>query len=479
MDPSRKAALRRVVLAGDGLIIVASMLGAFVLQGLLRDVLPILKVPPRFSEYALLAWLAVPLWLLLIVAFELDRCFEKPRRSTETAIDLLQMHVVGLIGLSILIFLTQAVVNRSLVVLFIGCSFALLTVERLAIGRWLDYQHRTGQGRLRVLLVGERSKAMRDFVAEARRDPIPPDFVGYLCASDEVPRAPSEGPPSSFPPRRGAPCDLERVLHEDAIHQVLFFPPFDRPAEIPAGLKTCETVGVPASFPIRLDQPFDAKPEVRLLFGRPFVTFEVSPKPAALLAAKRAIDFALAAAAVTFLAPIFCVAAAAILACMGRPVLFAQERAGLYGRRFRMLKFRTMVHGAEEARDALLAQNEMSGPVFKVRNDPRVTRLGRWLRRFSIDELPQLANVLFGSMSLVGPRPLPIREQQEMRGWHRRRLSMKPGITGLWQVSGRNDVDFEDWMKLDLRYVDEWSLGLDAWILLKTIPAVLLGRGSR
>jgi lipopolysaccharide/colanic/teichoic acid biosynthesis glycosyltransferase len=144
-----------------------------------------------------------------------------------------------------------------------------------------------------------------------------------------------------------------------------------------------------------------------------------------------------------------------------------------------MLKFRTMEREAEERRDALLARNEMSGPVFKVSDDPRVTWLGRWLRKFSIDELPQLANVLFGSMSLVGPRPLPIREQQEIRGWHRRRLSMKPGITGLWQVSGRNDVDFEEWMKLDLRYVDEWSLRLDAWILLKTIPAVLLGKGSR
>jgi lipopolysaccharide/colanic/teichoic acid biosynthesis glycosyltransferase len=259
----------------------------------------------------------------------------------------------------------------------------------------------------------------------------------------------------------------------------LFFPPFDQPAAVPAALKVSETVGVPASFPIRLEQPFEAKPEVRLLFGRPFVTFEVSPKPAVLLATKRAIDFTLAAAAVVLLAPLFLLAALAILAAMGRPVLFAQERAGLYGRRFRMLKFRTMEREAEAERDALLARNEMSGPVFKLTDDPRVTRLGRWLRKYSIDELPQLANVLFGSMSLVGPRPLPIREQKEIRGWHRRRLSMKPGITGLWQVSGRSEVDFEEWMKLDLRYVDEWSLRLDAWILLRTVPAVLLGRGSR
>ena len=164
---------------------------------------------------------------------------------------------------------------------------------------------------------------------------------------------------------------------------------------------------------------------------------------------------------------------------MGRPILFTQERAGLFGRRFRMLKFRTMARDAEAKQEALRERNEMSGPVFKLTGDPRVTKLGRLLRRSSIDELPQLLNVLGGSMSLVGPRPLPWREQQAMSGWHRRRLSMKPGLTGLWQVSGRNDVDFEQWMRLDLRYVDEWSLGRDAKILLKTIPTVLLGRGAK
>src|SRR5262249_54251582 len=123
--------------------------------------------------------------------------------------------------------------------------------------------------------------------------------------------------------------------------------------------------------------------------------------------------------------------------------------------------------------------NDMTGPVFKLANDPRVTRLGNFLRRSSIDELPQLVNVLLGSMSLVGPRPLPVVEQQQIRGWHRRRLSMKPGITCIWQGSGRSDVDFENWMKLELRYVDEWSLALDAKVLARTVPVVLLARGAR
>jgi exopolysaccharide biosynthesis polyprenyl glycosylphosphotransferase len=478
VDPTRKLAMRRVVLAGDAVIIAGSMIAAFVLQGLLRDVVPFLKVPPRFSQYALLAYLAVPLWLLLAVAFELDRAFEKPRPSGEIVIDVLRMHLVGAIGLAVLVVLTQAVVNRSLVALFLGCSFSLMTFERLLINRWIEYQHRTGHGRERILLVGEPSRVMREFVQRAREEIGPPEIVGYLAGSRADPGSPAEVS-GDLPPRRGLLSDLDHVLHEEEIHQVFFLAPFDQPAAASDSLKVCDTVGVPASFPIRLEQPFEARPVVRTLFGLPFVTFDRSPKPALALAAKRAIDFTLAALLAIALAPLLVSAGLAILATMGRPVLFAQERAGLYGRRFRMLKFRTMEREAEERRDALLAQNEMSGPVFKVTDDPRVTRLGRWLRKFSIDELPQLANVLFGSMSLVGPRPLPIREQQEIRGWHRRRLSMKPGITGLWQVSGRSLVDFEEWMKLDLRYVDEWSLRLDAWILLKTIPAVLLGKGSR
>jgi lipopolysaccharide/colanic/teichoic acid biosynthesis glycosyltransferase len=214
------------------------------------------------------------------------------------------------------------------------------------------------------------------------------------------------------------------------------------------------------------------------MYDRPFLWYELAPKRPDLLALKHALDFSIAFVTLVLLAPLMLVIAAAILVTSGRPILFSQERAGLYGRRFRMLKFRTMIVGAEERRDELVDRNEMGGPVFKVANDPRVTGLGRILRRTSLDELPQLLNVLTGSMSMVGPRPLPLIEQQQIHGWQRRRLSMKPGITGLWQVSGRNSVDFEEWMKLDLRYVDHWSLGRDLMLLAKTLPAVLRGTGA-
>jgi lipopolysaccharide/colanic/teichoic acid biosynthesis glycosyltransferase len=170
--------------------------------------------------------------------------------------------------------------------------------------------------------------------------------------------------------------------------------------------------------------------------------------------------------------------ALSILLTMGRPILFIQERAGRRGRPFRMFKFRTMVSDAEARKASLHAHNIMAGPVFKVRNDPRVTRLGRLLRSTSLDELPQLLNVVTGQMSLIGPRPLPRAEQEQIVGWHRRRLSMKPGMTGLWQVSGRSNVDFDQWMKLDLQYVDTWSLREDARILLKTVPVLLHRKGA-
>jgi exopolysaccharide biosynthesis polyprenyl glycosylphosphotransferase len=177
-------------------------------------------------------------------------------------------------------------------------------------------------------------------------------------------------------------------------------------------------------------------------------------------------------------APVMAIVAALIKLESRGPVFFRQVRSGLNGRRFVLLKFRSMAHDAERQKVALEEKNEMSGPVFKMRNDPRVTWVGALLRRTSLDELPQLWNVLRGDMSLVGPRPPLPSEVQQYQRWQRRRLSMKPGLTCLWQVNGRNQVDFDQWMKLDMEYIDNWSLGLDFKILARTIPAVLFSRGA-
>lgn len=197
------------------------------------------------------------------------------------------------------------------------------------------------------------------------------------------------------------------------------------------------------------------------------------------VAAKRTLDVMVSALLLVLLSPVLVAAAIAIKLSSAGPVFFLQERIGLNKRKFRIYKLRTMVANAEKLQAALERRNEVSGPVFKIKEDPRITPVGKFLRRSSIDELPQLFNVLKGNMSLVGPRPLPVRDYAGFsEDWQRRRFSVKPGITCLWQVNGRNGIPFEQWMLLDLQYMDEWSLWLDLKILAKTLPAVLRGAGA-
>jgi lipopolysaccharide/colanic/teichoic acid biosynthesis glycosyltransferase len=192
---------------------------------------------------------------------------------------------------------------------------------------------------------------------------------------------------------------------------------------------------------------------------------------------KRLLDVTTASASLVLLAPLFALIAVCVKLSGPGPVFFGQSRAGLGGRPFRMYKFRSMVYDAEQRRHALVSRNEQDGPAFKIRNDPRVTRVGRFLRVTSLDELPQLWNVLRGEMSLVGPRPLPVTEQEASQPWHRRRLDVTPGLTCIWQVRGRSQVSFNDWMRMDLQYLATRSLVQDFRLLLQTLPALVLRRG--
>jgi exopolysaccharide biosynthesis polyprenyl glycosylphosphotransferase len=194
--------------------------------------------------------------------------------------------------------------------------------------------------------------------------------------------------------------------------------------------------------------------------------------------AKRTFDLVVSSAVLFVLLPLFLLTVAAIKGTSPGPVFYRQQRVGRQGRPFTLLKFRTMLVGAEALLPTLKERNEADGPLFKIRNDPRVTRVGRWLRRWSIDELPQLLNVLKGDMSLVGPRPPLPHEVTEYQDWHFERLEVRPGLTGLWQVSGRSDLPFDDGVRLDLFYIENWSLAYDMFILLKTIPAIFTSRGA-
>ena len=222
-----------------------------------------------------------------------------------------------------------------------------------------------------------------------------------------------------------------------------------------------------------------ARLELEELEGVPFLTFTTTPSNETQLALKRALDVAVSLLVLALAGPAIGIAALAIRSTSPGSVLFKQKRIGLNGRMFTLYKFRTMIEDAHARREEVAHLNEMNGPAFKAKDDPRVTPVGRFLRRFSLDEIPQLWNVLKGDMSLVGPRPPIPEEVASYHRWHRRRLSMKPGLTCLWQISGRNDIqDFDRWMKLDLQYIDNWSPTLDLKILLRTIPAVLSGKGA-
>jgi exopolysaccharide biosynthesis polyprenyl glycosylphosphotransferase len=272
---------------------------------------------------------------------------------------------------------------------------------------------------------------------------------------------------------------LESILMRQAVDEVLIALPMrSHYAEIQRSIEICEQSGVRARYLADLFPPTASRRpsgDVSFLAATSSGTTEDDPR----LLLKRALDIVLASILLVVLSPVMLLAAAAVRLSGPGPILFVQERFGLNKRRFAMYKFRTMGIDAEGLQPLLEAHNEAHGPVFKIRADPRVTRVGRFLRRTSIDELPQLGNVLKGEMSLVGPRPLPLRDVDRFtEAALMRRFSVKPGLTCLWQVQGRSEIGFEDWLSLDLQYIDHWSLALDFHILLRTVPAVLSGRGA-
>lgn len=475
--PSHLRPVRKLVVLADAVVIVASLALAVVERPLLAELLPLEALPQveaQFAEYVLVAALALPLWLALVVRLELHTVVERAWSFGRLVAGLIKLHVLGFVCLATLIYATQVVVNRSLVGLFFINTFGAMLVYRALLSHRRQVLYRRGIYRWRLLLVGKPGEALRQFVALASEEDFAPEIVGYLDGDGH------DDDDASFEgvSRLGGIEALERVLHDEPVDRVLFFPPYDRADRIEAALLSCETVGVPALLAIDLGTPTRATPELSALCGRPFVSLDVAPKEADRLAIKHMVDFVVAVLALLLLWPLLLLISVALVVTSGRPVFFVQERAGYRGRPFRMLKFRTMVQDAEQRKDELLDQNEVDGAAFKIERDPRVTRLGRLLRRTSMDELPQLLHVLTGTMSIVGPRPLPLGEQQKLKGWHRRRLSMRPGLTGLWQVSGRSSIDFDRWMELDLEYVDSWSLWFDLKIVLKTIPVVLLQKGA-
>lgn len=271
--------------------------------------------------------------------------------------------------------------------------------------------------------------------------------------------------------------ELSRILDGNVVDEVIFCAPIETLPKLMTYVQLCEEIGVSAQVQVE-SLTCHSTPELVNFHGIPLLAYSPVRHAPELLSIKRTADVIFAVIGIILTAPIMLLCAIAIKASSHGPVIFRQRRSGLNGREFAMLKFRTMLPGAEDRQAELATMNEVEGPVFKIENDPRVTGVGRFLRRWSLDEFPQLFNVLKGDMSIVGPRPPLPSEVVKYDRWQRRRLSMRPGLTCIWQVKGRHRIGFEEWMTLDLFYIDHWSLKLDFLILCRTISAVLSGSGA-
>ena len=377
--------------------------------------------------------------------------------------------LLGLVTFSVLFVVKLPDVSRLFLLTLFVAQIGLTVASRTAIRWLLGVLRDRGYGLRYMLVVGAGPEA-RTFAGRIdRHRELGVRVIGFL----------SQEPGASLLDHRpvlGTIDDIETVLHDHVVDEVAVCLSADGLQRIEAIAHLCEEEGkivripldsLPVSLPGGRVEEFDRGKVLSLVYG---------PDRIISLGVKRILDLGIAVTASIVLLPVFAIVALAVVALDGRPVIFRQTRVGLHGRPFQVVKFRTMVPDAEAKLAELVEHNEIRGHAFKMTNDPRLTRTGGFLRKSSIDELPQLWNVLLGEMSLVGPRPpLPL----EVAGydlWHRRRLSMKPGITGLWQVAARGDDDFDRWVELDLAYIDRWSVWLDLKIMLRTIPAMLQGR---
>lgn len=366
-------------------------------------------------------------------------------------------------------------INAATAAIFGLVSFTLIAAMRVALRMNLRRLRARGHNVKTLVIVGAGERG-RKFAAqlEQRQD------LGYKLLGFVDSEAAFVGSEDECAPWLGTIDDLPRIVASEVIDEVAIALPIkSQYTQIESVVLLLEEQGITTHMLSDLFPQKLARSQSVDFDGTPIVSMHSAPLFSWRTEAKRIFDLVSATLLLIVVAPLLVIAAIAVKLESEGPILFVQERVGLNKRRFRMLKFRTMHRDAEASQEDLEHLNEKTGPIFKIRNDPRITRIGRWLRKTSVDELPQLVNVLLGDMSIVGPRPLSVRDAVRMElAWQKRRFSVKPGITCLWQVSGRSNLSFEQWMQLDLEYIDRWSLGLDASILLRTIPAIMTARGA-
>jgi exopolysaccharide biosynthesis polyprenyl glycosylphosphotransferase len=429
---------------------------------------------PPIERYLWLIYIILPLWSFLFYYFGLYES-ERTRPLWKETWKLVKVSFWGTLLLMVAVFAFKAdLISRLFVAMFGLTAFLFLFVERLALRTVIRSARKKGYNFRNIIIVGtgRRARELAQVIAEQKHWGL--KLAGFV----------SDRPENRIETLVGAPvlgrvAELPQMLQRYVIDELIFAVSRKRLEELEDLFLLCEEQGVRTRVAINFFPHMIAKVHLEDLYGIPLLTFTTTPHNEALLLAKRLFDVAVSSITLIVLSPLFIVLAILIKISSNGPVFFRQSRVGLNGRRFILYKFRSMLENAEELKGRVEHLNEMAGPAFKIRDDPRATSIGRFLRRTSLDELPQLYNVFRGDMSIVGPRPPLPEEVERYERWQRRRLSMKPGLTCLWQVNGRNKItDFKKWMELDLHYIDNWSLKLDMKIFFKTILVVLAGRGA-
>jgi exopolysaccharide biosynthesis polyprenyl glycosylphosphotransferase len=426
------------------------------------------------NRYWWLIYIIFPIWSFLFYYFDLYRSQRTKSFRTEVW-KLAKISFWGTLLLMAIVFAFKAeFISRLFIIFFGGTSFSFLFFERLILRKALRYFRKKGYNFRNIVIVGtgRRARDLAEVIYQNKQWGL--RLTGFVSDQSETKR---ESIGKS--PILGTVADLPHMLQNHVIDELIFAISRKRLEDLEEIFLLCEEQGIRTRVAVNFFPHMIAKVHLDELHGIPLLTFTTTPYSEGLLMAKRLFDVVIASVLLVLLLPVLVVIALMIKMTSDGPIFFRQKRVGLNGRHFILYKFRSMLKNAEEMKEGVEHLNEMGGPVFKIADDPRATPVGRFLRRNSLDEFPQLYNVLLGDMSIVGPRPPLPEEVEKYERWQRRRLSMKPGLTCLWQINGRNKInDFKKWMELDLHYIDNWSLKLDMKIFLKTIFAVLIGRGA-
>lgn len=440
----------------------------------------------KFDFYDNLLILAIVIWGL-VLWYHKDCCIFRLKSNIEVLKPIAIASIkASAIFLGFLYFTKSPVQSQFQIALFLILSFLALGFLQLSINIFLHHYRKKGYSYQTIVIVGKGDKAKEFANKILHNAQWGLKIIGFVdcCFDSGNCQTGLRGSDRKLwryndIPEIGMIDDLPNIIKSHQVDWVVFALENDKLKFIESAVEDCQIMGTRAAilanfFPSKYDNMQTAS-----FFEYPILLYDNTKKNGSYLFVKNLIDRIGAAFGLVLTSPFILLASIAIKLFSKGSILFKQERLGINGKKFMMYKFRTMVPNAEKLKVNLEKHNEMSGPVFKIKNDPRITPIGRFLRKTSIDELPQIFNVLKGDMSLVGPRPPLPTEVKQYDPWQRRRLSIKPGITCLWQIGGRNNVNFENWMKLDLEYIDNRSIWLDTKILARTIPAVFSGKGAR